>query len=552
MEAKQMHSSKSLEFRSRRSVVHSTKGIVCSSQTQASAAGVKILEKGGNCVDACVAAAAALTVLEPHMTGIGGDMFALFYDNSSKSVHGINGSGRSPAGLTYELAKSVSDTPRLKAESIHAVTVPGAFAGWVDSIEKWGSGLPLEDILAPAIDMAENGWLVGEITADLWKKGMASIQRWPSNGTSLFTENGQAPKMGEFFTNKELANTFRVLAKGGKQAFYDGPVGDKILEDLQKRGSSMVKQDLLNHKSVFVDPISLQYNDLKVWEIPPNGQGLVALQVLGMFKHTDCETAEHNSVEYLHAVIELLKLAFNDASRHIADPDHMTVSAEDLLSDAYLKSRASVFSKDHATHELLKDSMYDSDTVYLTATDKDGNACSFINSVYQLFGSGIVPEGLGFALHNRGANFSLSERSANAVGPSKRPYHTIIPAMVTKTNGDLYCTYGVMGAFMQPQGHVQVFLNMHKFGMSVQEALDAPRVCVSPSVDGSTEAIIQIEEGIPTDVIEGLKAKGHKIEIVCGTERALFGRGQIIKAEEGTRYSGGSDPRGDGSAIPQV
>lgn len=589
---------------SRRSTVYSTKGMVSSTQPLANAAGIKILEKGGNCVDACVAIAACLAVTEPASTGVGGDCFALFYKESDKKVYGINGCGRSASKLNIDWLKEnhpdhFQNQYRFKSDSVFKVTVPGGIAGWYDSVEKWGSGnVTFEEILQPAIDLSENGFVVSEISAYLWKNSETKLLRENAQDKNLnaYLPNvdcTKAPLKGEFVTIPDLARTLKIIAKNGKDGFYKGEVADAIVEELQKRGHVITKEDFENHTSTFVDPISYEFLDHKLWEIPPNGSGIIALITLGLIKSltqsgtVNLSEMKHNSTDYLHMLIECLKISFKESDEYVNDYDHYKAKTGidqsnyvgTVLSDEYLYSRAKEFSKDKIVENgslVVPNPMFKCDTVYLTATDSEGNACSFINSVYESFGSGIIVPDYGFALQNRGGNFSLNPKAKNCLEGGKRPYHTIIPGMITTPTSDpkideLYATYGVMGGYNQPQAQVQVYLNMLFFGMDPQQALDAPRICLSAHPDyknkdkglGSDHpssndvTCVGIEEGIDSSVVNELEKLGHTVRVISGSGRSLFGRGQIIRKESppGAQhliYSGGSDPRGDGASVPLI
>ncbi|KAK6359074.1 hypothetical protein TWF696_000242 [Orbilia brochopaga] len=563
------------KFQSRRSVVHSSKGIVASTSPLACQAGIRILEKGGNAADAAVAVAAALNVTEPTSTGIGGDAFLLFWNNSTKKITALNGSGRSPAALTRQLVVDTEgvETGKLPWRSIHAVNVPGAAAAWVDTVEKLGSGkVSLEEVLAPAIELAENGYPVTEVTAEMWAAGAAWLLKASPNGAEMLVpsskEGGKphAPAAGEIMIMKNLAETFRTLGREGKKGFYEGRIAEEIVKVVQARGGVLTLEDLKRHGEIgaeAVEPISMSVERLGVelWECPPNGQGIVALMALGILEALEkakvipkLEELGHNSAEYLHALVEALRIAFADASWYVTDPTMLKVKTSQLLDKAYLAERAKLFDPTKAAKNLHHGSpaMSSSDTVYFCVTDKDGNGCSFINSNFSGFGSSIVPYGCGFTLHNRGANFHLDEGHPNVVAGDKRSYHTIIPAMVTQ-NGELHTVYGVMGGYMQPQGHVQVLLNMLAFKYSPQVALDAPRFCLGGMV---LDQSLMLEEGISAETAEALTKMGHTgVRIVKGFERELFGRGQAIQvhSDKGLRvYSAGSDMRGDGHAVPLI
>ena len=581
-----------MRFPSRRSVVHSAKGIVSCSQPLAARAGIQILQKGGNAADAAVATAAALNMTEPGMTGIGGDCFCLFYDATTRKTHALNGSGRSPLSVSLAELKKDLGIPDgsdgdMPFRTVHAVTVPGAAAGWVDTVEKFGSGmLKLQDILDPAIELGEQGFPVSRISSIIWRTAEPIIRGASPNFREMLKSDPEAkdgvrsPMPGEVFFNKNLAGTFRRLAEHGKQGFYEGKTAEALVQVAKDLGGHVSLEDLKSHAtagSEEVDAISLKFSGqgipeaVELWEHPPNGQGLVALMALGILQELEkagkiprFSQKDHNSVEYLHALIESLRLAFCDGTWYIADPAHKPPPVSSLTSSEYLASRSSRFAADscisHITHGNPGPSPAHqaSDTVYFSVTDPFGNACSFINSNYAGFGTAIVPAGCGFTLQNRGANFVFGPPNhPNIYAPGKRPYHTIIPAMLTDARTqDLIACYGVMGGFMQPQGHVQVLMNMLVFGMDPQEALDAPRICIETPHKGessSGEDLVYIEEGIPDQVVQGLKKKGHQVCVLSDFDREKFGRGQIIRRsiDEGKLvWSAGSDPRADGQASP--
>ncbi|KAL6712289.1 hypothetical protein ACN47E_000166 [Coniothyrium glycines] len=581
-----------VHFASRRSVVHSTKGVVSCTQPLASAAGIEILKKGGNAADAAVAVAAAINVTEPGSTGIGGDMFCLYYDAKTKKVSALNGSGRSGGNVTLEkirkdLGLKEGQTGHIPMDSVHAATVPGAAAGWVDCVERFGSGkVSMEDVLAPAIDLAENGFPVSELSATFWAASESAIRKASPNGHEILKKDTseqdgcRAPKAGEVMKNPTMANTFRLLAKHGRKGFYEGEVAEQIVKVVSDLGGHLTLDDLKHHAdtgSEPVDPISLKYTGqgvgentdggIELWEHPPNGQGIVALMALGIIQELEkagkipkWSIKDHNTTQHLHAVVEALRIAFSDAHWFVTDPSVVKVPSADLISQPYLASRAALFSPDKAISAPVHGSPahLQSDTVYFCCSDPHGNAISFINSNYGGFGTGIVPRGCGFSLQNRGANFSLEPQHPNVLAPRKRPYHTIIPGLTTFVKDhSLHSVYGVMGGFMQPQGHVQVLLNQEVFKLNPQAALDAPRFCIGagmPSDDGTmTDATIYLEEGIDAKVVEELRAMGHSVKQLDGYGRGMFGRGQIIRrhVDDGVLvWSGGSDLRGDGAAVP--
>ncbi|KAK1835384.1 putative gamma-glutamyltransferase YwrD [Podospora conica] len=571
-----------MKFPSRRSVVHSTKGMVACTQPLAAKCGIDILNAGGNAADAAVAVAAGLNMTEPCSTGIGGDMFCLYYDAATRSVSALNGSGRSGAACTLDRIRRDLAIPddatgaTIPMSSVHAVTVPGAAAGWVDTVDRFGSGkLTLAQILAPAIELGEKGFPVSELTAHFWQRGEPSLRAASPNYAEMLKPDPshpsghRAPRAGEIIKLPHLAQTFRALAAEGKPGFYTGRVASSLIATTAALGGHLTLADLSHHMSLLPDspdPISLPFAScLRVWEHPPNGQGLVALQALGILTHLrDAGVvpafgpAEHNSAPYLHAVIEALRIAFADGAWFIADPATTSVPTADLLAPSYLAERAALFRPDRATPVPAHGSpaWSASDTVYLATADAHGNAMSLINSNYGGFGTGIVPAGCGFTLQNRGAGFSLDGGHPNVLAPGKRPYHTIIPGLVTREGGGLHSVFGVMGGFMQPQGHVQVLLGQVWGGLSPQQALDAPRVCIGGGMPGEGEdVVVYVEEGMAPGVVEGLRGLGHRVEVVGGMRRAMFGRGQVIRwtedEVEGTGvWSGGSDGRGDGCVFP--
>ncbi|MEX2162023.1 MAG: gamma-glutamyltransferase family protein [Anaerolineales bacterium] len=536
-----------LSSTSRRSPVIGRNGMVAASQPLAVAAGLQMLRAGGTAADAAVATAAALNVTEPTSTGIGGDCFALYYDAVTRTITALNGSGRAPAGLSLELLRKQGFGSELPPYHAHTVTVPGAAAGWCDLIEKHGR-LTLDQVLAPAIRLAEEGFPVAPITSYFWGRGAANQLAKAANGQEL-TIDGRAPQPGEIFRNPGLARTLRALAEGGKGAFYRGAIGQAIAEVVQASGGVLSAEDLEAHESSWDSPISTTYRGFRLWECPPNGQGLAALLALNILEGFDLATLPSSSPERLHLLIEAMRLAFADASWFVADPATNPAPLDTLLSKDYADTRRRLISKDRANLKYEHGATQRaSDTVYFSVVDGVGNACSFINSNYYGFGTGIVPKGWGFTLQNRGFGFSLEAGHPNALAPRKRPYHTIIPALLTHVdNDDLFACFGVMGGFMQPQGHMQVAIALIDDGLDPQAALDRPRFCIE---DGTASGSVAIEDGMPAATREALSALGHRVREVTGMERALFGRGQVILCD---RASGvlwaGSDPRADGLAM---
>ncbi len=549
-------------FNSRHSPVYSRNGIVATSQPLATAAGIEILAKGGNAADAAVAAGAALNVTEPSSTGIGGDMFALYYSAETKRVTALNGSGRAPSALTLDRLKKDGFSSELPAFHAHTVTVPGACAGWFDLIAKHGS-LSMAEILAPAIRLARDGFPVAPLTAYSWQRGAQNQLRTAPNGNEL-TIDGRGPGAGEIFRNPNLARTFELVARGGASAYYQGEIAEAIVSVIKEAGGCMSMEDLASHTSTWEEPISVNYRGLRVYECPPNGQGITALLALNILEGFDLGALDSLSTERLHLVIESLRLAFADSRWYVADPKFSNIPVKELLSKEYASERRKLIDTKRATIDPKRGTpVSSSGTVYLSVVDKFGNACSFINSNYWGFGTGIVPKGFGFTLQNRGHNFSLDPNHPNALEPRKRPYHTIIPAILTKlpspsrrgargeVEGEsLYASYGVMGGFMQPQGHVQVLSALVDDGLDPQSALDLPRICIDVEESGGRVAL---EEGIPAKIISDLEKMGHPIYSVSGFDRSLFGRGQVIlrDAETGVLCAG-SDPRADGCAMTLI
>jgi gamma-glutamyltranspeptidase / glutathione hydrolase len=541
-----------LDFKSRRSPVFGLRGMVAASQPLAVAAGLETLSQGGNAADAAVAAAAALNVTEPTSTGLGGDCFALYYEAATRQVSALNGSGRAPAGLTLERLQREGflDSPseaELPPYHPYTITVPGAAAGWCDLIKRFGR-LSLTKVLAPAIRLAEGGFPVAPITAYFWQRG-AERQLKTAPGGQELTIAGRAPRAGEIFRNPGLAHTLTHLAEGGKRAFYQREIAESIAQVVGACGGCLTVADLANHHSTWEAPVSTTYRDVRVWECPPNGQGLTALLALNILEGFDLAANSPLSTERLHLQIEAMRLAFADARWYIADPAFQPAPLKELLSKEYAAARRKLINRQRAALDQRHGTpVASSDTVYLSVVDGDGNACSFINSNYMGFGTGIVPSGWGFSLQNRGHNFSLVPDHPNALAPGKRPYHTIIPAMATRSADDsLYACFGVMGGFMQPQGHVQVISGLVDDGLDPQAALDRPRFCIE---DGTAAGRVALETGIPAQVLEQLREMGHPLYSVSGQERALFGRGQVILRDPQTGVlQGGSDPRADGCAM---
>jgi gamma-glutamyltranspeptidase / glutathione hydrolase len=536
-----------LLFLSRRSPFYATRGMVAASQPLAVAAGLEILQKGGNAADAAVATAAALNVTEPTSTGLGGDAFALYYEAATRNVSAINGSGRAPSSLSLERMAKEGFVDKVPPYHPYNVTVPGACAMWCDLAARLGR-LPLTQILAPAIRLAEEGFPVSPITAWHWQRAALGQLANAVNGSELIIE-GRGPNPGEIFRNPGLASTLKTIAEGGKKAFYEGAIAEAIVSILKEAGGCMEMEDLASHQSTWDVPISVVYRGLRVWECPPNGQGLTALLALNLLEKYDLSILLPLSPMRLHLEIEALRIAFADARWFVSDPAFSPIPLEDLLSPAYADERRRGISPQYALPEHLHGfPQAGRDTVYFCVVDGEGNACSFINSNYMGFGTGIVPRGWGFSLQNRGANFGLDPAHPNHLEPGKRPYHTIIPGMATReSDQSLFGPFGVMGGFMQPQGHVQVLTRLVDNGLDPQAALDLPRFCIDVEKDNRS---VSLEEGMPPESISALAGMQHPVEIVSGMNRALFGRGQIILRDPATGVlCAGSDPRSDGCAM---
>lgn len=524
-----------------RSVVRSQHAMVASSQPLASQVGLDVLKRGGNAVDAAIAMAAMLNVTEPMMTGIGGDAFMLVYWSKTKELKGLNASGRAPRALNldYFAKKKITRMPEFGMET---VTVPGAFDGWVTLLDKYGT-MKLADLLGPAIESAENGFPVMEKTAEDWNAEVTRLKQNPAAAANYLTD-GRAPRAGEIFRNPNLARTLRTLARDGRDAFYKGELAKAIVDYCEKNGGFISLADLAAHKSEWVEPISTDYRGYTVYEIPPNGQGLTALLTLNILEGFDLAALSAQPDRYYHTLIEATKLAFADRNRYIADPAFAKVPVSELLSKDYAARRRALIRPNKALDAPPPgDINVGSDTTYFTVVDKDGNAVSFINSLFDAFGSGIVAGDTGIVLQNRGTSFSLDRAHPNHLEPGKRPFHTIIPAMVFKDN-ELFMSFGVMGGGIQPQGHVQVLVNLIDLGMGLQQALDAPRYRYMNGKD------VLLEDEIGPRVIARLLALGHRRASPPGVLRSSMGGGQAIMIDPVNKtLMGASDPRKDGLAL---
>ena len=522
-----------------RSVVYAPRGAVSTSQPLATAAGLAVLQRGGNAVDAAITAAAVLTVVEPMMTGVGGDMFAMIWLAKERRLVALNASGRAGARMTREELLRRGRT-RMPSRGVETITVPGALAGWAELLEKHGT-ISLAQAVEPAIRYAEEGFPVTPIIAADWVGQREILARDPG-AAATFLPNGTAPAAGEWFRNPDYARTLREIAAGGAKVLYDGPLGERIVRRVQELGGFLTMDDLRANRPTWVTPISTTFKGYRVWELPPNNQGIAALEMLRILEPFDLAAMGHNSAPYLHHLIEAKKLAYADLARYVGDADHLTVPASHLLSDAFVAERRRQLDPKRARPQVDPGpGLTSSETIYLTAADSAGNMVSFINSLYDEFGSGIVVPGTGFALHDRGAGFTMDPGLPNTVAPGKRPFHTLIPAFVSRPTpgGDEpWMSFGLMGGAMQAQGHVQFLLGLLVFGLDVQQAIDAARF---RHLDG---ARVALEAPIGDGVRAALRALGH--EIADERQTAFGGAQAIIRLARG--YAAGSDPRKDGYA----
>jgi len=475
-----------------------------------------------------------LNVTEPYMTGIGGDMFALVWSAEEGKLVGLDGSGRSGSQASAKALRESGET-RIPYQGPRSVTVPGALSGWQALLDRFGT-MTLAQVLQPAIRIAEEGYPVSPIIAKDWRNTADLLRQNPS-AAATFLLDGEGPQAGQWFRNPDLARTFRRIAQGGTAEFYGGPLGQEIVAGLDELGGFLTIDDLKAQRVQWVTPLSVDYRGYTLWELPPAGQGVAALEMLKMLEGYDLKSMGHNSAQYLHTLIEAKKLAYTDLVEYVADPDYMKVAAEQLLDPAFVRARAAQINPDHAADRPSPGSLAtESETIYLSVADEAGNMVSFICSIYEYFGSGVVIPGTGFALQNRGAGFTIEEGHANELAPGKRPFHTIIPAFVTR-DGAPWLSFGVMGGSMQPQGHVQMLLNLVEFDMDLQEAVDAPRF---RHFNGTTVAV----ENLPTDVADKLRAMGHTLRSPDGV--AFGGAQAVMKLIRG--WAAASDPRKDGMA----
>jgi gamma-glutamyltranspeptidase/glutathione hydrolase len=526
-------------------------GMVATSQPLATEIGVATLRRGGSAVDAAIAANAALGLTEPSSCGIGGDLFAMVWEAATERLHGLNASGRSPMSLTLERLLELK-LELIPERGALAVSVPGAVDGWSALHARFGR-LPFHDLLAPSIHYAREGFPVTEVIGAAWAAGARALHAHPGFA-EVFMPHGRAPAIGELFANLGLARAYELIATEGRDAFYGGAIATAIEECVRGNGGYLGREDLHAHRCEWVEPVSTTYRNARVYELPPNGQGIAVLQMLSMLEGFDLGSMPWGSAEHLHLLVEAKKLAFEDRAKFYADPNFAAVPVERLISKDYAAARRALIDPERAspspTHGDFR--VGAGDTVYLATADADGNMVSLIQSNYMGFGSGVTVAPFGFGLQNRGSQFALERKHANAYAPGKRPFHTIIPAFA-RLGDDALLAFGVMGAAMQPQGHVQVLTNMVDFGFGLQGAGDAPRV----RHEGSTEptgapplahgGTVHLEPGFAAETIEGLRARGHRIEPM--QDRAAFGGYQAIRRDlRSGVYFGASESRKDGHA----
>lgn len=553
-------------FRSRRSDVHALHGMVATSQPLAAQAGLDMLRQGGTAADAAVATAAALNVVEPTSTGIGGDCFALYFDAASAQITALNGSGRSAAGTSMEALRAAGYTT-MPVFTGASVSVPGTVAGWEDMLARHGR-MSLSEVLQPAIHYALHGYPVSEWIALGWASQTTKLLRseeWETpdrdagppqpSGHELLID-GRAPRPGEVIRLTQLGQTLQGIAEEGARYIYQGEFATALANHVQRYGGWITAEDMARHRSTWEESLDQSYRGLTLHECPPNGQGLAALIAVGLAREFDL--AHMTELDRTHVMIECMRLAFADAQRYVSDPEWAAFPVQHLLEESYLSDRRSSIRMDRAAQDVAFGVPgAGSDTVYLAAVDGEGNACSFINSLFQGTGSGLVVPGTGVSLQNRAALFELDPDHPNGLAPGKRPYHTIIPALVTQ-NGELNACMGVMGGFMQPQGHFQMMVRMYDEGLSPQRALDAPRWQLSGPVLGQADSMgaamaggaVSLEPGFEEATVQGLTRRGHRLRMQSGLARGGFGGGQIIRRDpESGVLTGGSDPRKDGCAM---
>lgn len=532
-----------------RTEVMAQHGMACTSQPLATQAAIDILKQGGNAIDAAIAANAVLGVVEPHVNGIGGDIFAIIYDAKTKKLYGLNGSGRSPYSLTLDEFKK-RGLKFIPAKGPLPVSVPGCVDGWFTMHKRFGK-VPMEKILSAAIGYARNGFPVAD-EASLSFAGIKSAYSEFPNVLDVYNPGGKAPKRGEIFKNPQLANTLEKIARGGRDAFYTGEIAKTIDAFMKKNGGFLSYRDLAEHHSDWVEPVSTNYRGYDVWELPPNGQGICVLEMLNILEGFDFSKITWGSPEHVHLFVEAKKLAFEDRAKYYADPEFAKIPVKQLISKKYAAERRKLIDPDHAssTFDAGNPSLEDGDTIYMTVADGEGNMVSLIQSNFQGFGSGMVPDGLGFMLQDRGQLFNLKEGENNTYAPHKRPFHTIIPAFVTK-DGKPWMSFGVMGGGFQPLGHTEIIMNMIDFGMNGQEAGDAPRIDHQGSSEPTGEArdgsgMVYLESGFPYETIRKLMSMGHKIGY---QSPGYYGGYQSIRVDTQNKiYFGSSESRKDGEA----
>lgn len=531
-----------------RSEVIARNGMAATSQPLATQIAIDILQKGGSAVDAAIAANAALGLMEPTGNGIGGDIFAIVWDAKSQKLYGLNGSGRSPKSL------SMDEFRKRKLKSIPAygplpVTVPGCVDGWFELHKKFGR-LPMKDVLAPAVHYAKDGFPVSELIAYYWGRGSGSLRRFPGFADT-FLPGGKAPSKGDIFRNPNLANTLERLGDEGRDVFYRGDMAKTMAKFMKRVGGYLTEEDFASHRSEWVDPVSTSYRGFELWELPPNGQGIAALQILNILKGYPIKEFGFGSANHLHYFIEAKKLAFEDRARFYADPAFNKLPVKELISDEYANKRRKLIRRSRAAsrYPAGNPALEEGDTIYLTVADKDRNMVSLIQSNYRGFGSGLCPDGLGFCFQDRGQLFDLQPGRFNSYAPGKRPFHTIIPGFLTKS-GKPFMSFGVMGGATQPQAHAQIVMNIVDFGMNTQEAGDAPRVVHTGSSQPTGErmldgGIAQLESEFAYTSIRELLQRGHKISYALGP----YGGYQAIRYDASRDiYFGASESRKDGQA----
>lgn len=535
-----------------RSEVVARNGMACTSQPLATEVALDVLKRGGSAVDAAIAANAMLCLTEPTGCGIGGDLFAIVWDARGRKLHGLNGSGRSPRSLTLERLREELAKKDLKAIPSRGplpVTVPGCVDGWCELHAKFGK-LPLAEVLAPAVRYAREGFPLTELIAYYWGINARSLRDFPGFAEQ-FLVDGKAPALGQVFQNPNLAATLEAIGRGGRDAFYTGAVAAAIEQAVRSQGGFLGSEDLAAHRSEWLDPVATNYRGYDVWELPPNGQGIAALQMLNILEAYDVKAAGFGSVEHVHRFVEAKKLAFEDRARFYADPEFARAPVAELISKEYAAKRRALLDETKAakTVEPGNPALEDGDTVCLTTADRDGNMVSLIQSNYRGMGSGVCPEGRGFILQDRGELFDLAPGRMNTYAPGKRPFHTIIPAFVTK-DGAPWLAFAVMGGATQPQGHVQIVMNLVDFGMNTQEAGDAPRILHMGSSEPTGERMtdggtVSLENGFEPEVVRRLAQMGHRIAVNVGD----FGGYQAIRFDAAKRvYYGASESRKDGHA----